>query len=86
MNHTHLKFTNIQAEMLYHEIKEKYNTFALNKKQQAEVRNCSIAKINYEVANNLGVPYIKEGTAKNATVRFNIIDVAEYLSNTIKTA
>jgi hypothetical protein len=82
-----MKFTNPQAENFYHILRESYkNQLVLNKKQLAEVRGCSTSTINLEVSKGIGVPFIKMGTAKNSSVRFNIIDVAEYLSQTVKTA
>jgi len=82
-----MKFTNTQAESFYHILRESYkNQLALTKKQLAEVRGCSTSTIDLEVSKGIGVPFMKAGKAKNASIRFNIVDVAEYLSQTIKTA
>ncbi len=82
-----LKFTTPQTELIYKDLQSRYNRATINKKELANEFNCSIATIDLYMQKGIGIPnYKKLGTAKNAKVVFNIIDVAEYLSQTIKTA
>jgi len=47
----------------------------------------SNSTLDLYVSKGIGLPnYKKLGTAKNAKVIFNLVDVAKFLSNTIKTA
>lgn len=81
-----MKFSNPQTELIYQDLKSRYNKATLNKKELANEMTCSISTIDLNISKGIGPSYLKMGTAKNATIRFNIIDVAEYLSQTIKTA
>ncbi len=82
-----LKFTNPQAELIYQDLKSRYNKASINKKEIAHELDVSTSTIDLYISKGVGIPnYKKLGTAKNAKVIFNIIDVAEYLSQTIKTA
>ena len=82
-----LKFSNPQTENVYQDLKSRYNKATLTKKEIANEFGVSISTIDLYIQKGLGVPnYKKLGTAKNAKVVFSIIDVAEYLSQTIKTA
>jgi hypothetical protein len=82
-----LKFTNPQTELVYQDLKSRYNKATLTKKELANEFTVSTSTIDLYISKGVGIPnYKKLGTAKNAKVIFNIIDVAEYLSQTIKTA
>ena len=82
-----LKFTNFQTELVYQDLKSRYNKATLTKKELANEFTVSTSTIDLYISKGIGIPnYKKLGTAKNAKVVFNIIDVAEYLSQTIKTA
>ncbi|KAB7884976.1 hypothetical protein [Poseidonibacter ostreae] len=82
-----LKFTNPQTELVYQDLKSRYNKATLTKKELANEFTVSTSTIDLYISKGIGIPnYKKLGTAKNAKVVFNIIDVAEYLSQTIKTA
>lgn len=82
-----LKFTNPQTELVYQDLKSRYNKATLTKKELANEFTVSTSTIDLYISKGIGIPnYKKLGTAKNAKVIFNIIDVAEYLSQTIKTA
>ncbi len=82
-----LKFTNPTAELIYQDLKSRYNKASINKKEIANELDVSTSTIDLYISKGVGIPnYKKLGTAKNAKVIFNIIDVAEYLSQTIKTA
>ena len=82
-----LKFTNPQTELVYQDLKSRYNKATLTKKELANEFTVSTSTIDLYISKGIGIPnYKKLGTAKIAKVVFNIIDVAEYLSQTIKTA
>ena len=82
-----LKFKNPQTELVYQDLKSRYNKATLTKKELANAFTVSTSTIDLYISKGIGIPnYKKLGTAKNAKVVFNIIDVAEYLSQTIKTA
>ena len=82
-----LKFTNPQTELVYQDLKSRYNKATLTKKELANEFTVSTSTIDLYISKGIGIPnYKKLGTAKNAKVIFNIIDVAEYLTHTIKTA
>lgn len=82
-----LKFSNPQTELVYQDLKSRYNKATLTKKELANEFTVSTSTIDLYISKGIGIPnYKKLGTAKNAKVIFNIIDVAEYLSQTIKTA
>ena len=76
-----------QQELIYNDLKSRYNKLTLSKKEMASELGISYSTIDGYIAKGYGIPnYKKLGTAKNAKVVFNIIDVSEFLSQTIKTA
>jgi len=82
-----MQFTNPQAEQFYIMLRETYKKSFLNKKELSQEMNISTSSIDLYLSKGQGLPnYKKLGTAKNAKVVFNIIDVAEFLSQTIKVA
>ncbi|MBU1216426.1 hypothetical protein KJ870_00630 [bacterium] len=65
----------------------RYQKATLTKKELAHELSVSVSSINNYIVKGTGVPeYTKIGDAKNGTVLFSLIAVAEYLSNTIKVA
>ena len=82
-----LTFTNPQSELIYQDLKSRYKKATINKKEIALELGISVSTVDLYISKGMGIPnYKKLGTAKNAKVVFNIIDLAEFLSNTIKTA
>lgn len=82
-----MEFTNPQSELIYQDLKTRHQKATLNKKELANEFGVSISTIDLYMQKGMGIPnYKKLGTAKNAKVVFNIIDVAEYLTQTVKTA
>lgn len=81
-----MQFNNPQTELTYLDLKSRYKKVTLTKKDLAIEMSCSTSTIDLNISKGLGPNYIKMGTSKNASVRFNILDVAEYLTQTIKTA
>ena len=56
------------------------------KKEMANELSISVSTLNLKISKGTGLPnYKKLGSAKNARVVFNIVDVAQYLTQTIKT-
>ncbi|QOY55899.1 hypothetical protein HUE87_09040 [Candidatus Sulfurimonas marisnigri] len=73
--------------LIYQDLKSRYLGATVNKKQIAMELGVSVSTVDLYISKNMGIPnYKKLGTAKNAKVVFTIIDLAEFLSNTIKTA
>ena len=82
-----MNFTNPQAEQLFNHLSGAYKKLTLNKAELANEMGVSESTINLYISKGYGIPnYSKIGNAKNGSVRFNLLDVAEFLSHTIKTA
>jgi predicted DNA-binding transcriptional regulator AlpA len=78
---------NQQQTLIYNDLKDRYGKATLSKAEMAKELGISYSTIDGYIAKGYGIPnYKKLGKAKNAKVIFNIIDVAEFLSQTIKTA
>ena len=76
-----------QAQQIYNDLSSRYKKASLSKKELAHELGVSYSSIDTYLARGYGLPnYKKLGTAKNAKVIFNIVDVAEFLSQTIKIA
>lgn len=78
--------TDLQTQ-IYNDLKDRYGKATLSKTEMAQELGISYSTIDSYISKGMGIPaYKKLGTAKNAKVVFNIIDVSEFLSQTIKTA
>ena len=76
-----------QQELILKDLQTRYKKATLSKRELATELGISYSTIDGYISKSYGIPnYKKLGTAKNAKVIFNIIDVAEYLAETIKTA
>ena len=76
-----------QQELILQDLQTRYKRATISKREMAHELNISYSTIDGYLSRGFGLPnYKKLGTAKNAKVVFNIIDVAEFLSQTIKTA
>jgi len=76
-----------QQELIYQDLQTRYKRATISKREMAHEMGISYSTIDGYIAKGYGIPnYKKLGTAKNAKVVFNVIDVAEFLSQTIKTA
>lgn len=72
---------------IHEDFKSRYNKSTLSKKELANELGMSVSSINNYIVKGVGIPeYIKVGTGKNGTVLFPIVNVVDYLSNTIKVA
>ena len=77
----------LDAESIYMSLKSEGYTLMASKKDYAKIIGCSISTIDNYLKEGYGIPnYKKMGTAKNAKVLFSLIDIANYLAQTIKTA
>ena len=78
---------NYIKEAILTDLQTRYKKLTLTKKELANELSVSVSSINNYIAQGQGIPnYKKVGEAKNGTVLFPIICVAEYLSNTIQVA
>ena len=74
-------------ETILKDLTERYQKSALTKKELANELSVSVSSINNYIAKGVGLPQYKKLTnAKNAPIRFPIINVASYLSETILVA
>lgn len=75
-----------QQDKIYQELRKKYKRMTISKSEMSNELGISNSTLDSYLARGTGLPnYKKLGTAKNAKVIFNLLDVAEFLSNTIKT-
>lgn len=75
-----------QREKLYKYLTQKYKRAVINKVELAFELGISNSTLDLYIAKGTGLPnYKKLGKAKNAKVIFNLLDVADFLSQTIKT-
>jgi len=73
-----------RTQLIYDDLRTRHKA-SLSKKNLADELDVSVSTIDRSIAHGLGLPpYKKLGKAKNAKVIFNIVDVAEYLADTIK--
>lgn len=78
--------TDLQTQ-IYNDLKDRYGKATLSKAELAKELGISYSTIDSYISKGMGIPaYKKLGSSKNAKVIFNIIDVSEFLSQTIKTA
>lgn len=74
-------------ELILKNLESRYKKSTLNKKELSHELGVSVSSINNYIVKGTGIPeYIKIGNGKNGTVVFPIVNVVEYLSNTIKVA
>ncbi len=80
-------FESIEAETLYTELRGAGYSLMISKKDYADIIGCSLSSVDNYIREGYGCPnYKKMGKAKNAKVLFSLIDVANYLAQTVKTA
>ncbi len=77
----------VEAIAIYSELKIEGYPLLISKKQYAKIIGCGSSTIDNYMKHGYGIcNYKKLGNAKNSKVLFNLIDVSNYLSQTIKTA
>ncbi len=78
--------TESQENKIYEELRKKYKRMTISKSEMSSELGISNSTLDLYIAKGIGLPnYKKLGTAKNAKVIFNLLDVSEFLANTIKT-
>lgn len=78
---------NQRTQLIYDDLRTRYKRATISKTELANELGVAPKTIDGYMMKGYGVPeYKKHGKARNARVSFNIVDVAEYLSQTIKTA
>lgn len=78
---------NQQQELIYNDLKDRYKRVTISKREMAHELGISYSTIDGYIAKGYGIcNYKKLGNSKNAKVIFNLLDVSEFLSQTIKTA
>jgi len=76
----------LHREKLYQYLIKKYDRTVISKSEMAEELGISGSTLDLYMSKGTGLPnYKKLGKAKNARVVFNLFDVADFLTNTIKT-
>lgn len=81
---------NIKKERLFEEeikkdLLNRYQKSTLTKKELSNELGVSVSSINKYICEGVGIPeYIKLGTGRNGKVLFPVVNVVDYLSNTIK--
>jgi len=76
----------IHKERLYAYLTKKFGRTVISKKELAEEMDISASTLDLYITKGTGIPrYKKLGSAKNAKVIFNLIDVADFFNSTIKT-
>ena len=82
-----MQFNKPQTELIYQDLKSRYKKASLNKRELSNELGVSISTIDLYISKSMGIPnYKKLGNAKNSKVVFNIIDIAEFLADTVKVA
>ncbi len=78
--------TDLQKEKLYQFLSKKYKKVVISKQEMANELGIKYSTISLYIKKGTGIPnYKKLGKSKNSKVVFNLKDVAEFLSDTIKT-
>lgn len=76
-----------KTELIYNDLKSRYKKQTISKAEYAKEIGQSVSAVDQRMKDALGVPpWKKHGKAKNAKVTFNLVDVAEYLADTVKVA
>lgn len=75
------------TQAIYDYLKNKYKRVTIGKKEMAMELGIANSTLDLYIAKGIGIPsYRKLGNAKNAKVVFNIVDLADFLTqNTIET-
>ena len=73
------------SQKIEQDLIHRYNKSTLTKKELAFELGVSVNTINKYICDGIGIPeYIKLGLGKNGKVLFPVVNVVDYLSNTIK--
>lgn len=73
------------SEKIYQDLMDRYNKTVLTKNELSHELGVSVSSINNYISKGTGIPeYVKVGEGKNGRVLFPVVNVVDYLSNTIK--
>lgn len=73
------------AKLIYDDLKNRYKRATISKKELANELGVSLSTIDNYIHRGVGIPpYKKLGNSSNARVIFNLVDVANFLAQTIK--
>lgn len=76
----------LHRDNLYQYLAKKYKRAVISKSEMADELGISSSTLDLYIAKGTGLPnYKKLGKAKNSKVVFSLFDVADFLTNTIKT-
>jgi len=71
-----------EAKAFYSELRAEGYSLLISKKQYASIARCSISTVDNKIKLGYGLPnYKKMGSAKNSTILFNLIDIANYFTD-----
>ena len=74
---------NYISEKILEDLKSRYKKSTLTKKELSMELSMSVSSINTYIGKGFGIPPYIKLPGKNGTVRFPIMNVVDYLSNTI---
>lgn len=67
------------------DLQSRYKKSTLTKKELSNELSMSLSSINQYISKGIGLPnYLKLGSGVNSRVVFPVVNIVEYLSNTIK--
>ena len=76
-----------QQELILQDLQTRYKRATISKREMAHEMGISYSTIDNHISKGYGIPdYIKIGKAKNGKILFSLVNVAKFLSQTIKTA
>jgi predicted DNA-binding transcriptional regulator AlpA len=86
-NNTQYTFSSATAQTIYISLIKKYNKSAISKIEFANEVGLGLSTVSKMMADGYGLPnYKKIGNAKNSRVVFPLINVAEFLADTVEVA
>ena len=75
-----------EARALFSELRAEGYPLMIDKRQYSTINRCSIGTIDNGIKNGYGIcNFRKFGSAKNARILFNLIDICNHLAQTTKT-
>ncbi len=82
-----IKLSNASAQAIYESLRETYGKSGLSKVELANELGMGLSTVSKMMADGIGLPnYKKIGHAKNSRVIFPLINIAEFLSDTVEVA
>jgi len=76
-----------QQELILKDLQTRYKKATISKREMANELGVGYSTLDNYIAKGYGIPsYRKLGKSKNGKILFSLIDVSEFLSQTIKTA